>query len=544
MGPVQPFFAVLALCAAPADLVRPPDAFVEPPSPPPAAEARALLRPPESSLSFGTTGRGHLEEAVSLPLRGEGWAFLPRVARRGTHWGTAGILGLLRRAGVAVREVHPDATILLGNVSLRSGGPTRWHASHQAGRDLDILPFALDRQGRPVETRAFVSFRPDGLSTRPAGRYRFDVERNLTLVRALLEDPEAQVQWIFVADWLKARLLEEARRRGLPDHLLARMEAVLHQPSDSNPHDDHLHVRLYCSVQDRLHGCLDPPPHWPWVDRGDERYATRVRALRGVARSPDPELRSRALRALGDIRARAGVPTLLARLEDPVDDVRESALEALRAIGTPAAIPGLLAALYRAEDPDWAARLFRILRVTRGERPLGIALRFLARPTAHLHPRVASGSLADFQVTAAEILGRRGRKAVVPALLPLLASPERRVRHAVAGALTRATNHVREGAEQWRSFWRERGAEPWLAWLARGFEAAGYDLPGAMEDPATIPVLIEAAGDRRSHVSQNAVRALSRVTGHAVDPFARSPRALRRHWRSWWEEHGAEYATR
>jgi penicillin-insensitive murein DD-endopeptidase len=37
----------------------------------------------------------------------------------------------------------------------------------------------------------------------------------------------------------------------------------MHQPSDSQSHMDHYHIRIYCSLADRRMGC---------IDRGPERW--------------------------------------------------------------------------------------------------------------------------------------------------------------------------------------------------------------------------------------------------------------------------------
>ena len=51
---------------------------------------------------------------------------------------------------------------------------------------------------------------------------RFDVEREWLLVRALLEDPDARVQWIFVSDVVQAMLVEWALARGDSAEIVAR----------------------------------------------------------------------------------------------------------------------------------------------------------------------------------------------------------------------------------------------------------------------------------------------------------------------------------
>jgi hypothetical protein len=37
---------------------------------------------------------------------------------------------------------------------------------------------------------------------------------------------------------------------------LAKAQALIHQPTDSQPHDDHMHVRLFCDASDRALGAF------------------------------------------------------------------------------------------------------------------------------------------------------------------------------------------------------------------------------------------------------------------------------------------------
>ena len=59
---------------------------------------------------------------------------------------------------------------------------------------------------------------------------------------------------------------EQAARSGEAE-AIERAEALLHQPSDSAPHDDHLHLRVHCASDDRALGCGDRPPMRWWKKR-------------------------------------------------------------------------------------------------------------------------------------------------------------------------------------------------------------------------------------------------------------------------------------
>src|SRR5262249_55541432 len=78
-----------------------------------------------------------------------------------------------------------------------------------------------------------------------------------------LDDPEVDVQWIFIAEFLRDRLLDHAMQIGEPPELVERAALLLHRPTDSQPHDDHMHLRILCDPGDRDFGCADPGP-LPW----------------------------------------------------------------------------------------------------------------------------------------------------------------------------------------------------------------------------------------------------------------------------------------
>lgn len=515
---------------------------------PTAADVRTILATPRGSLSFGTTNAGHLSGAKRLPHKGRGWSILTKVRSRRTNHGTDEMVAFLRRVAGRVRDAHRGATVGLGNISVKEGGKTPWHVSHQAGRDVDIVLFGLTAKGRSVNPDGFVTYDEQGRSLSVSPRLTFDVERNLAVVRALLEDDEVAVQWIFIADYLKTMLLDEARSQGLRPELLERMEAVLHQPSDSNPHANHFHVRIYCSVQDRLHGCRERGPIRPWAELGDDAFAARVGDLVRVLSARAGEHRAAALEALGDLRARAAIPHVVARLADGEGRVRAAALSTLRRIGDPLALPGVLGALARADDAAWARELLRAVYALRSPELISLALALLDDPARFVSETVRGDVIETLESIAARILERDGRKPAVPALLALLRSPSSKVRAAADAALVRVTNHTVKGdpssrkrsrreraVEAWDAFWTANETGTWITWLAAGLRTAGYRLDSDLATDPSLRAMIAATGDKRSHISHNAVRLLGEVTGHVQDPYGRSARNQRRHYERWWE---------
>jgi penicillin-insensitive murein endopeptidase len=117
-----------------------------------------------------------------------------------------------------------------------------------------------------VESPGFVRYGPDGLGEIDKGKFvRLDVGREWLVVKALVTSREANVQWLFVARWLEALIIEHARARGEDPELVWYAESVLLQPGDSAAHDDHLHLRVACTPEEALAGCLGGGPYWPWL---------------------------------------------------------------------------------------------------------------------------------------------------------------------------------------------------------------------------------------------------------------------------------------
>jgi penicillin-insensitive murein DD-endopeptidase len=220
-----------------------------------------------TSLSRGQTNNGALINAARLPVRGDGYAIPPTWATRGLNWGTDELVGLIVRAARRVEAESPGAPLYVADLSPRFGGASAWHRSHQTGRDADLHFYATDDAGNAARVPSSM---PRFVWTGDTPAYderwhrlpqlHFDVARNWLLVRALVEDPAADVQYLFIYEPLKDLLMRHAVEVGEPVDLLRRADAVLRQPGDALPHDDHLHLRIYCPADDRSLGCQERGP--------------------------------------------------------------------------------------------------------------------------------------------------------------------------------------------------------------------------------------------------------------------------------------------
>jgi penicillin-insensitive murein endopeptidase len=215
--------------------------------------------------SIGSPNRGVLQGGMQVRRDAEGLRWLRGNDR---HWGLPRFSAAIERAAARVARERPGARLAVGDLSTPGGGgPLAPHFSHRSGVDADLLFYVTTLDGAPVESPGFVHVGADGLAEDEAhGRFlRFDVEREWLLVQALLEDPQARVQWVFVSDVVHAMLLEWAISSGAPAEIVQRAQRVMLQPNPGGVHDDHIHVRTTCSPEERVAGCEPIGPQRPWL---------------------------------------------------------------------------------------------------------------------------------------------------------------------------------------------------------------------------------------------------------------------------------------
>lgn len=234
-----------------------------------------------SSVSYGPPSRGALINPVALPDAGDGYRVPPTWAQRGLRYGTSELVSFVVHLGRALEPAGLGRPLAVADLSLAGGGPSAWHRSHQSGRDVDLIFYARDAAGRPVRTDAMRRYGADGVSLPDPSRPReapvhFDDRANWILVRAVLEDPIADVEYIFIADDLKQRVLDAGLAERAPPELIAAAALLLLQPSNGLPHDDHMHVRVYCAPGDLPLGCRDLGS-LRWYKKGYKYRAGRPR---------------------------------------------------------------------------------------------------------------------------------------------------------------------------------------------------------------------------------------------------------------------------
>lgn len=215
--------------------------------------------------SIGAPNRGVLVAGAQISDHGEGLRWLRKNDR---HWALPRLASAIERAAAAVVRERPGAPLVVGDLSKRTGGgPLPPHFSHRSGVDADLLLYVTTLAGAPCDSPGFVHFGADGIARDDAhGRWlRFDVDREWRLIRALVDDPQARIQWIFVSDVVQAMLVQWALGRGDSLETIRRAQALMLEPHPGGIHDDHIHVRTACAPDEVVSGCEPIGPRREWL---------------------------------------------------------------------------------------------------------------------------------------------------------------------------------------------------------------------------------------------------------------------------------------
>src|ERR1043166_4803946 len=213
-----------------------------------------------TSISVGKASNGYLLDGSRLPGRGGGCLTREVWRARNNRYGTDELIDLVVGVSRRMSRQVGDVKLVVADLSGKGGGERlAFHRAHQSGRDVDLLYYLRDASGKPFEPDAMHVFDAWGRARDGSG-LTVDIPRTWLLARELITAPEAPVQWVFIYQPLARRLIEYAQQIGEPEALIARARKTLRQPGDSARHDDHMHVRVYCSSADKAYGCIDLGP--------------------------------------------------------------------------------------------------------------------------------------------------------------------------------------------------------------------------------------------------------------------------------------------
>ena len=160
-------------------------------------------------------------------------------------YGHPALILMLERSAKDLQRVAPGSVLVVGDISDVNGGPLAGHHSHQSGRDADVAFYVLDENGKSVILDHYVKFAVNGKAVDGSG-YVFDDWRNWLLVQSWVRDQRAGLSHVFISRPLRQRLITYASRQPGFQKYVREVSALLKQPEDAEPHDDHFHVRVSC----------------------------------------------------------------------------------------------------------------------------------------------------------------------------------------------------------------------------------------------------------------------------------------------------------
>ncbi|MDQ2807854.1 MAG: HEAT repeat domain-containing protein [Chloroflexota bacterium] len=242
-----------------------------------------------------------------------------------------------------------------------------------------------------------------------------------------------------------------------------------------------------------LHALHDPAPLVQW------QAAHALRALHHYGLVSAERLSFQDDRRFEQWKA-ARLEDLRAQLTHDLGAGRAEAAYSLAAVGAAIALPWLLDALADEDATVRAAVAEAVLTLVAADAAL-------YEPAHQGSSRLLSHGDPDWRCTAADLLGRLGRRAAVPDLLPLLHDADAGVRWCVCTALGAIGD--------------PRSVDPLMGrladddpWVRRG----SADALGRLGDPYAVPALLQLISDEQPLVRQGVISALAGICGPAVGP--------------------------
>lgn len=515
-------------------------------------ELRFLPGEPIGSRSLGRTTGGRVYDGVRLAPEGPHWRILTRQRARGLNYGSGPLAALIEDAAARVGANYPESTVLVGNIGAHEGGAIPYSVSHHNGRDADLAFFATDPEGRPVDLPDLLAFQDNGRSFAYDGFYRFDAERNWALVVALIESEQASLQYLFVSNGLKALLMNYARSVEVDAAVLAKADIVLRQPSPRSPHDDHFHVRTFCTADDIMVGCEDFGAIHAWAPvRNVSADDALERAVAALAH-PAPAGRSAALERLLLLEATGEALQVIPLLEDGIDEVRAQAADTLATLIGVDAAAAIGAQLFVERDVDVAAHYLRVLSALPSDATARVLASFVmddahAEQRARTAPEEKGAPLALYALDA---LSTSESLLALPALASYLTHDDSELRARAADAIAMVANQ-RPSNHDWRAPLDDEllalAVDEWVGWVDEALSAydnrldlalaglrdCGYETPRRGRDLAAS--LAHAAGDARPFVRYNAQRMLMAMTPARPASLEWPAEDARAYWTRWVE---------
>ncbi len=464
------------------------------------------------SFSLEDTRDGYMVNGKPVPVPSTLMRQLPVQYERGIAYGTTEFISLIESTAQVMQKKYPGTVMYLGNFCLPEGGDIPYSVSHNSGRDGDIAYYLTDEQGRFAHPQNLHKINRRFVSREAGPKYTFDIEKNATLIETLLMQDKVPLQFIFVAKHLRSALRKELSTRANSEAILLRFDETVQELAS---HDDHFHIRIYCSNEDICAGCLDKSIVHEWVEDPEPKRAKcvekHIKTLSGKnasAESLAASLQRIALLSAADqasnkivkylshedahVRAAAAFAAtslgssasraLSERLGVETDhSVTLALLDALAKHDTETTAQAMIDALQRLAGNSTQEARETVLRITR--HIVHNPRQMYAAPIIEVLPQFADQTQFDAVVLALEVVSNRAFRA-----------------DTTENTVLQARTWYEANADKARS-----------QWLIAGFKKAGFATTNLQN--ADIPLLLDAIDAHDRAVSINAQLTL-KTLGH------------------------------
>ncbi len=501
---------------------------------------RLFYRLPEEknmSFSIGDTRDGYLINGQPLPAPSLLLRQLPVQYERGIAYGTPNLITILVDTARTMQKKYPGTIMYLGNMGKREGGDIPYSVSHNSGRDADIAFYLKDENGKFANPRNMYKMSAHLQARSPDGVYTFDLEKNTTLVETLLTHPKIHVQFIFLAKHLRTAIQRELVRREASEELLARFEETVQVQA---AHNDHFHIRIYCSNEDICAGCFDKSIIHEWQEdplpKRDKCISKHVATI-GSKKSTAIQIAA-ALQRLALLGAAGEHKSKVLKMIAHEDaSVRNAALLAAQTLDS-SVVPTLAARFDAETDPTVRQTLFETLAKfdtaeTRNAFNLQLEsdeltpqnretiLKYIAHHPHQEHFQPLVGVL------------RRNLQSTPADIQPVIDDISTVANRVFCSATVQES--CLEEIETWYSAHSESSR---TQWLIDGFRKAGYRVVGLQN--SDIPVLLDAIDGPRP-ISVNAQLVLKKLGKLDKDSLDWSTEDARWYYTKFFKRHSKKY---
>jgi penicillin-insensitive murein endopeptidase len=499
---------------------------------------------PQKSLSVGSVTEGRLYNAVRIDLPRPHLSIAATQRERGLNYTTARLADAIQTAADYTARNDSGRTTYLGNASAKYGGDIPYSVSHNSGRDIDVVFFAEDKRGEQVIPTDLITFDANGEATSDGKRIYFDVSANWWFVEGLLEKSDVALEFIFVSEALKAKLLDYARANNRPASVIQRAARILHQPSNAPPHADHFHIRIHCTRREVTAGCRDigrTPPRK--LSNRSIRQKTTKRLLQTLGtEGTAPGEKVSALRQLTRLTPIEELDVVARQLEVQSSAVR---LHAVRLLGANHSnLDDLTSRLRREKNPFVLSEILHALQAFKADKVAPIVRWQLQNPRKL---RVSEGYNTTTDALLIQSLIELEARSTIPLLINELleTSSTPRARILVRGLRYLANWQVLPGPLH-RFNSPRIAAQRWSRWLSgrahssidhqwqKAFGRHDYDV----DTNQTLRrwELCKAVGDR-DYISYNAQRWLMTLSGKSPNSLEWSKIDAQHYWTRWAVRH-------